>query len=81
VIPASKRRLIGTAILIAGLLVVLGSRLYYLQIHDHKQYVALATADRVRTIVTPSVRGEILDDTGAPLVSNQSELVVAVRRS
>jgi penicillin-binding protein 2 len=77
-IPASKRRLIGVAVLIAGLLVVLGSRLYYLQIHSHSTYAALAVQDRVRDIVQPSVRGEILDDTGVPIVANQSALVVAV---
>ena len=77
-IPASKRRLLGVAILIAGLLAVLGSRLYYLQIHSHQAYVSLAAQDRIRNIVEPSVRGEILDDTGAPMVANQSALVVAV---
>jgi penicillin-binding protein 2 len=78
VIPASKRRLVSVALIVAGLLGVLGARLYYLQIRTHASYVALASQDRIRDIVTPSVRGQILDDTGKVIVGNQSELVVAV---
>jgi penicillin-binding protein 2 len=78
VIPASRRRLLTVGILIACLLAVLGSRLYYLQVQTRGTYVALAAEDRVRDIVEPSTRGEILDDTGAPMVADQSALVVAV---
>jgi len=78
VIPASKRRLATVALIMAGLLTVLGVRLYDLQIRSHATYVALATQDRVRDIVTPAVRGEILDDTGQVMVGRQSALVVAV---
>ncbi len=77
-IPASKRRLVSVALIIAGLLGVLGARLYYLQIRDHTSYVALATQDRVREVVQPSVRGQILDDTGQVMVGRQAALVVAV---
>ena len=77
-IPASKRRLASITLIIAGLLSVLGVRLYDLQVGSHATYVALATQDRVRDIVTPSVRGEILDDTGQVMVGRQSALVVAV---
>jgi penicillin-binding protein 2 len=78
VIPASKRRLVSVALIVTGLLVVLGVRLYNLQVRDKATYVALATQDRVRDIVTPSVRGQILDDTGQVMVGRQAELVVAV---
>jgi penicillin-binding protein 2 len=78
VIPASKRRLLSVALIIAGLLGVLGARLYYLQIRDQASYVALATEDRVRDIVQPSVRGQILDDSGQVMVGRQAALVVAV---
>jgi penicillin-binding protein 2 len=77
-IPASKRRLIGIGVVLALLLSVLVGRLYYLQVKTHSDYVALAAQDRIRTIVEPSVRGEILDDTGKPMVSTASELVVSV---
>jgi penicillin-binding protein 2 len=78
VIPASKRRLVSVVVIVAGLLGVLGARLWYLQIETRSTYVALASQDRIRTIVEPSVRGEILDDTGQPMVQNQAALVVAV---
>jgi penicillin-binding protein 2 len=78
VIPASKRRLLSVAVIVVGLLAVLGARLWYLQIQTHSSYVALANQDRIRDIVEPSVRGEILDDSGQPLVQNQAALVVAV---
>ena len=77
-IPASKRRLVSVTLIVAGLLGLLGVRLYYLQIQDRTSYIALANQDQIRDIVEPSVRGEILDDTGQTIVGNQSELVVAV---
>ena len=78
VIPASRRRLVAIMVIVAGLLGVLGGRLWYLQVQTRSTYVALASQDRIREIVEPSVRGKILDDTGQPMVSNQSALVVAV---
>jgi penicillin-binding protein 2 len=78
VIPASKRRLVSVALIVAGLLCVLGVRLYYLQVRSKATYVALAAQDLQRDIVTPSVRGQILDDTGQLMVGRQAELVVAV---
>ncbi len=77
-IPASKRRLISVCVVIAVLLSVLGGRLWYLQVRTRGTYVSLAAQDRIRSIVEPSVRGEILDDLGQPMVSNTSELEVAV---
>jgi len=78
VIPASKRRLATITLIVAGLLGVLGVRLYDLQIGSHATYVALASQDQTRDIVTPAVRGEILDDSGQVIVGNQSSLVVSV---
>ena len=77
-IPASRRRLYGVMVIVAGLLAVLGTRLWYLQGQTRSTYVALASQDRIRNIVEPSVRGQILDDSGQPMVENQSALVVAV---
>lgn len=77
-IPASKWRLISVALVVLGLLAVLGARLWYLQVDTRGTYVALSGQDRIRTIVQPPVRGEILDDSGQPMVQNQSSLVVAV---
>jgi penicillin-binding protein 2 len=78
VIPASKRRLLSVALIVTGLLGLLGYRLYYLQVQTRSSYVALSNSEQVQDVVTPAVRGEILDDTGQTIVGNQSELVVAV---
>jgi penicillin-binding protein 2 len=42
------------------------------------QFRQLALANQTRTIVVPAVRGQILDDEGHPLVTNQTALVVSV---
>jgi penicillin-binding protein 2 len=78
VIPASKPRLLGVALVVTALLVVLGVRLYYVQIDKHATYVALAAQDRLREIVEPAVRGDIVSDDGQPLVNQTSSLVIAV---
>ncbi len=77
-IPASKPRLIGVTVVVTALLAVLGVRLYYVQVKEHVNYVALATQDQVRTIVEPAVRGGIVSDDGQPLVTQTSSLTVAV---
>jgi penicillin-binding protein 2 len=81
VIPASRRRLVVLYVVLAALLLGLGSRAWFLQITQHSSYVALAKQDRIRTIVQPPVRGEIVDDSGAPMVSNRSKLTVSVNMS
>jgi penicillin-binding protein 2 len=78
VIPASRRRLLSIMVIAAGLLTVLGFRLWNLQVQTRASYLSLARQEQVREVVEPSVRGDIFDDTGQPMVSNQSALVVAV---
>jgi penicillin-binding protein 2 len=78
VIPVSRRRLAVLYVVLGALLLGLGARAWFLQVASHSSYVALANQDRVRNIVQPSVRGEIVDDTGNALVSNRSALVVSV---
>ena len=80
-IPASRRRLVVLYVVLAALLAGLGYRAWSLQVTSHASYVSLASADRVRDIVEPPVRGEIVDDNGAPLVSNGSALTVSVNMS
>jgi penicillin-binding protein 2 len=77
-IPRSRRRLFGLYVIAAALLVTLGGRLWYLQVLDTTQYKQLAQVNQTRDIVVPAVRGMIADDTGAPLVRNQTEMTVAV---
>ena len=80
-IPASRSRLLGVGLVVMALLVVLGVRLYYIQISKHLSYVALANQDQIRDIVEPAVRGNIVSDNGQPLVTQSSSLVVAVNMS
>jgi penicillin-binding protein 2 len=76
--PASRRRLLGLYAVAAAMLVILGGRLWYLQVLDTTHYKQLAEVNLTRQIVVPAVRGTITDDTGAPLVRNQTEMVVSV---
>src|SRR5580692_756718 len=77
-IPRSRRRLFGLYVLTVAAVVVLGGRLWYLQVLDTTQYKALAQVNQTRSIVVPAVRGAITDDTGTPFVRNQTEMVVSV---
>jgi penicillin-binding protein 2 len=78
VIPASRGRLFTVTLVVSALLATLGVRLWYVQVREHSSYVALANEDRIREIVEPPVRGEIVGDNGQPLVYNTSSLTVAV---
>jgi penicillin-binding protein 2 len=78
VIPRSRRRLLGLYVVALAMLVVLGGRLWYLQVLDTHQYKALAAVNQTRTVVVPAVRGMITDDTGAALVTNQTAMTVSV---
>jgi penicillin-binding protein 2 len=77
-IPRSRRRLFGLYVLTVAAVVVLGGRLWYLQVLDTTQYKALAQVNQTRQIVVPAVRGGITDDTGTPFVRNETEMVVSV---
>jgi penicillin-binding protein 2 len=74
----SRLRLFVIQVLVLSLLVTLLGRLWYLQVMVGDQYQAAAANNRVREVVTPAVRGDILDATGRPLVSNRTEMVVSV---
>jgi penicillin-binding protein 2 len=77
-IPRSRRRLLGLYVIALAMLVVLGGRLWYLQVLNTTQYKSLAQVNQTRTIVVPAVRGLITDDTGQALVSNQTSMTVSV---
>ena len=77
-IPRSRKRLLGLYVIALAFLVVLGGRLWYLQVLDTQQYKALAQVNQTRTIVVPAVRGMITDDSGVPLVDNQTSMTVSV---
>jgi penicillin-binding protein 2 len=77
-IPRSRRRLLGLYLIALAMLVVLGGRLWYLQVLDTTQYKSLAQVNQTRKIVVPAVRGMIADDTGQALVTNQTSMTVSV---
>lgn len=74
-------RLVILQILVVSLLLTLGGRLWFLQIRNGKQYEQKAANNHIQQVVTPAVRGAILDDRGVPLADNQTRLVVSASRT
>ncbi len=77
----STLRLFVLRVLVVALLATLFGRLWFLQVHAGESYVEQASANRVREVVEPAPRGEVLDARGAPLVRNRTAFVVSVSRS
>jgi penicillin-binding protein 2 len=77
-IPASRWRLAVLHLVVASLLIGLGARLWFVQVMSGTSYASQAKQELTEHVIVPSVRGEILDDTGSPIVDNQSALVVSV---
>jgi penicillin-binding protein 2 len=77
----SNIRLVVLGVLIISLISTLFARLFYLQIVVGDEYAAQAASNSTREVVTPAVRGLILDQRGRPLVANRTSLVVSVDRS
>ena len=75
---ASRRRLLVLYVISAVMLVSLGGRLWYLQVMNNTAFTKLAAANQTRDVIVPAVRGQILDDVGNRLVTNQTALVVSV---
>jgi len=80
-IPASRRRLAVLHLIVASLLIGLGWRLWFVQVMSGASLASQARQEQTETVIVPSVRGEILDDTGSPMVDNRSALVVSVNMS
>ncbi|GAA3176662.1 penicillin-binding protein 2 [Nonomuraea roseoviolacea] len=76
-----RSRLFVLHVLVLSLLVVLGVRLWQVQVVRGQEFVTRATETRTRTVIEPAVRGQILDSSGRPLVRNQTALVVSVDRT
>jgi penicillin-binding protein 2 len=77
-IPVSRRRLVVLYLIVAAMLATLGGRLWYLQVMNGSSFKTLATANQTRSVVVPAVRGQVVDDAGRKLVTNQTSLVVSV---
>ncbi len=78
---ASRRRLVVLYVVAFSMLAALGGRLYYVQVMDSTSLKQQATQNQTRDVLVPAVRGQILDDVGSPLVTNQTALVVSVNMS
>jgi penicillin-binding protein 2 len=74
-------RLVVLQILVVSLLLTLGGRLWYLQIRNGTEYDQKAANNQIQQVVTPAVRGSILDDRGVPLADNETKLVVSASRT
>ena len=77
----SRLRLVVLRVLVASILLTLLGRLAYLQVDQGAAYARAASDNRIRSVVTPAARGQVLDDRGVPLVNNRTALVVSVNRT
>ncbi len=68
-------------VFVASLMIALFGRLFYLQIADGPRYQQAALDIQSRDIVTPALRGLIVDSRGEPLAANKAGLMVTADRS
>ena len=74
----STLRLVVLQVLVLSLLLTLVGRLWYMQVIAAPTYEARSSANSTMAVVTPAVRGLILDDKGRPLAQNRESIVVTV---
>ncbi|MEY5018567.1 MAG: hypothetical protein RJB54_485 [Actinomycetota bacterium] len=77
----SALSLIVVQILVASLMLALFGRLFYLQVADGPRYQEAALDIQSRDIVTPALRGLIVDNEGNLLATNKAGLMVTADRS
>ena len=77
----SRLSLIVIQIFLFSLMIALAGRLFYLQVAEAPKYKTAALEIQSRNIITPAIRGMILDSSGKPLAVNQVGLVITVDRS
>jgi len=73
--------LIVIQVFVVSLMVALFGRLFYLQIAEGPRYKQAALDVQSRDIVTPALRGVIVDNTGTPLATNKAGLMITADRS
>jgi penicillin-binding protein 2 len=80
--PAETRglRLSVIGIVVFSLFVALVARLWYLQVVQKDDLAQVASANQVRTVPLPPMRGRILDRVGRVLADNDSTLNVTIDR-
>jgi len=77
----SRLNLIVVQVLVLSLMLAMLGRLFYLQVAAGLKYQNAALNIQSRDIVTPAVRGAIVDDTGLPLAMDRPGMVITVDRS
>ena len=77
----SQLNLLVVQVFVASLMLALVGRLFYLQIADGPRYQEAALDIQSRDIVTPALRGLIVDNEGNPLAINKAGLMVTADRS
>ncbi len=77
----SALSLLVVQILVVSLMLALFGRLYYLQVADGPRYQQAALDIQSRDIVTPALRGLIVDNEGNLIATNKAGLMVTADRS
>jgi penicillin-binding protein 2 len=77
----SRLNLVVVQVLVLSLLLAMLGRLFYLQVSAGLKYQNAALNIQSRDIVTPAIRGAIVDDTGLPLAMDRPGMVITVDRS
>jgi penicillin-binding protein 2 len=77
----SQLNLLVVQIFVASLMIALVGRLFYLQVADGPRYQEAALDIQSRDIVTPALRGLIVDNEGNPIAINKAGLMVTADRS
>ena len=68
-------------VFVASLMLALFGRLFYLQVADGPRYQEAALDIQSRDIVSPALRGLIVDSNGEPLAFNKAGLMITADRS
>jgi len=77
----SRLNLLFIQVFVISLLIALLGRLFYLQIANTTTYKVAALSIQSRDVVTPAVRGAIVDSQGVPMAVDRPGMVITVDRS
>jgi penicillin-binding protein 2 len=74
----TERRLAAVRLVAVTIFLLLGARLYWMQIINHESYSEMARQNRLRRLPIKAPRGRILDRNGVPLVVNSPSYNIVV---
>ena len=77
----SRLNLFVVQVLVASLMAAMMGRLFYLQVASSSKYQNAALSIQSRDVITPEVRGAIVDDMGVPMTMDRPGMVISVDRS